>query len=130
MAERTFEIRTEPHVARIGGTVLLFEPDVAGADFMSAYVKLQDAQQTASDMLTPRKATATKHAKQADPAAIAMLDEALREFLAALLVPTSRDVFAETKIPQRVLVEIVEWCTELYGGGSGNQDDGSGPSPD
>lgn len=130
MAERTFEIRTEPHVARLGEAVLFFQPEVDGAEFMSAYVKLQDVQQAASDMLTPRKATATKHAKQVDPAAIAMLDEALREFLSALLIPASREIFAGTKIPQRVLVDIVEWCTELYGGGSGNPVDGSGPSPD
>lgn len=132
MAERVFEIRTEPHVARVGGHVFEFEPEAIGAEFVTAYTELQRVQAEASDKLTPRKASSTKHAKaaEADLSVVAELEAAMRGFLSGLMVPASRERFAEARIPQRVLISMIEWTAELYGGGSGNPDAVTGTSSD
>lgn len=133
MAERLFSIRTEPHVARLSDDVsFLFEPEVVGAEFVTAYTELQRIQAEVSEKLTPRKGSSTKHPKAAevDLKVVAQLDEAMREFLSGLMLPGSRQAFAEARIPQRVLIEMIEWTAELYGGGSGNQDAATGTSSD
>jgi hypothetical protein len=132
VAERTFNINTEPHTARIGEHVLLFEPEVIGSDFIQAYTALQDVQQRASASNRPaRKASATQHAKASevpDTKILKELDSAMRAFLEELLVPESRETFRTMRLPQRVLVQLIEWVTELYGGGSGNPDAAGGTS--
>ncbi|MGW3565138.1 hypothetical protein ACWDSL_14805 [Streptomyces sp. NPDC000941] len=46
MAKKTFALNTDPHVADIAGTELLFQPEFMGGDFMDAYAELRDAQQS------------------------------------------------------------------------------------
>jgi hypothetical protein len=50
----------------------------------------------------------------------------MREFLDSFLLENSRPAFAALKLPNRVLVQMLEYITELYGGGQGNDD--TGPS--
>lgn len=130
--ERVFEIRTEPHRAVIGQNTLLFQPEADGAEFVSAYGKLQQKQEEAASLEKPRKASSTKHAKsplsETELSTVAVLEAAMRDFLAEFLLPDSRDVFKGLKLPQRVLIELIEWVAELYGGGSGNPDAGTGTS--
>lgn len=132
MAERVFEVRTKPHTARIGDQTFLFQPEAEGAEFVKAYTELQDVQAEVARKLKPAKASSSKHAKQAetDLSIVADLDRAMREFLSGLMLEESREAFAATRIPQRVLVEMIEWTAELYGGGSGNQDAATGTSSD
>ncbi|MFZ4266633.1 hypothetical protein [Streptomyces arboris] len=144
MATRSFALNTEPHVADVGGTQLLFEAEVMGDDFMDAYVGLRDAQQALG--------VDVDNLENVDPQAIRSISVALREFLARLMLPESaavmtrlqvsqagrtletfadqaaaeayaKTVKGETRItyalrlPDRVLTELMEWTVELYSGG-------------
>jgi hypothetical protein len=44
------------------------------------------------------------------------------------MLPESAAAFVSVRLPQRVLLQLIEWVAELYGGGSGNPDAGTGPS--
>lgn len=115
MAERVFEIRTEPHVANIGGTRLLFQPEVNGAKFAHAYMVLKGTR----DAIT----------KAGDNVSAELLEEAstgLRVFIDTFLYDgDSRAAFGKLDLPDRVLVQLLEFTAELYGGGSGNDQGGS-----
>lgn len=130
--ERVFEIRTEPHRAVIGDIVLLFEPEAEGSDFLAGYAKLKDVQTRVNKQLNGTKSSSTKHAKEADPdpEALAQLNATMREFVARFLLPESIEVFAGMRLPERILVQLIEFAAELYGGGSGNPDDAGGTSTD
>lgn len=128
MAERHFTLYTDPHVAHVGPHDLFFEPEVIGTEFVEAYTRLQQVQEEVTEATTPRKATATRHAKAIDLSAASKLDPAMRDFLAAFMLPESAELFVTLRLPQRVLVELIEFVTELYGGGSGNPDADGGSS--
>lgn len=130
--ERTFEIRTEPHRAVIGDTVLLFEPEAEGSDFLAGYAKLRNVQTRVSKQMGGTKSSSTKHAKEADldPEVMVDLNKSMREFVARFLLPESIEVFADMRLPERILVQLIEFAAELYGGGSGNPDDAGGTSTD
>ena len=132
MAERVFTVRTEPHTARVGNDAFLFVPEAVGAEFVTAYNELQRIQVDVSNRMAPRKGSSSKHPKQAelDVTVVAELEAAMRSFLTGLMLPESHDSFAAAPIPQRVLIELIEWTAELYGGGSGNQDAATGTSSD
>lgn len=132
MTERVFEIRSEPHRAVIGDTVLLFTPEAEGSDFLAGYAKLKDVQGRVNKQLTGTKAGSTKHAKEADPdpEVLAELARTMREFVSRFLMPESVPVFANMRLPERILVQLIEFAAELYGGGSGNPDDAGGTSTD
>lgn len=125
MASKNFAINTEPHVATIGNVQLRFQPEVIGSEFASAYAKLVDAQQKVNDR-KGAKASSTKHGKAetVDPATLVELNQAMREFLSGLMLPDSQKVFETFQVPDRILVELLQWTSELYGGGSGNADAG------
>lgn len=111
MAERTFEIRTEAHKANIGAKTLLFEPETNGAAFAGAYAKLKEAQQkltAAGDNIGEEELTA--------------VNTGMRDFVRRFLLEESKAGFDEMAIPDRVLVQLLEWTAELYGGGSGKSD--------
>lgn len=132
MVERVFEIRTEPHRVRIGEAVLLFEPEVYGAEFLDAYNHLVDVQKRVSRKTSGVKASSTKHAKEPDitAAELTELNNTMREFTARFLLPESVPVFEAMKIPDRILLQLIEFAAELYGGGSGNPDADGGTSTD
>lgn len=111
MAERTFEIRTEPHKANIGTTTLLFEPETNGAAFAGAYAKLKSAQQkltAAGDNIGEEELTA--------------VNTGMRDFVRRFLLEESKTAFDNLSLPDRVLVQLLEYAAELYGGGSGKPD--------
>ncbi|MET8746892.1 hypothetical protein [Streptomyces sp. NPDC004728] len=140
---KSFALHTEPHVADIGGTELLFQPEVMGDEFMDAYAQLRDAQKA--------KGVDLDDLADADPSDIRKSVRALRVFLAQQMLPESAeqflhiDVVKDSKVlksfqdleeaeayaatrkgarlvdalrlPSRVLVDLMEWIVELYGGG-------------
>ena len=114
MAEKSFAINTEPHVATIGDHKLSFVPEVVGAEFADAYAGLKEAHKlvkAAKDGVGPKELKA--------------VNAGMREFLTGFMLPHSAEVFESLKLPDRVLVQLLEWLTALYGGGSGNAPGGS-----
>lgn len=106
MARKSFALRTEPHVAEIGDVELLFRPEVMGDEFLDGYVRLREAQKRVDS-------------EGSDLEALREVSRVMREFLAGLMLPESAATFAGMRLPDRVLVELLEWTAELYGGGSG-----------
>lgn len=129
MAERVFTLNTEPHRAVIGDTVLLFQPEAVGTEFIEAYVKVQDMHKRVKAM-NSTKASSTKHAKDADVDAglLAEVAEGMRGFLRTFMLPESVPVFDGLRLPDRILVQLMEFTAELYGGGSGNPGAAGGTS--
>lgn len=133
MAERSFEIRTEPHKAHIGTTTLLLVPEANGADFVGEYAKLRAAQVKVSGA----KALSNKQARNGNPKfeevsaeALTDLNRTMRDFVSKFLMDESKPVFAALVVPDRVMLQLIEFAAELYGGGSGNQDADGGTSTD
>lgn len=124
--ERSFVVRTKPHKANIGDTTLLLLPEVVGAEFMTAYIKLRDAQKKVSGA----KGNSVKAAKVEDtsPEALAEATKAMHSFIRGLLMPESVPVFEGMRLPDRVLIELIEWAAELYGGGTGKSPEAGGTS--
>jgi hypothetical protein len=132
MASKSFAINTEPHEAKVGDTVLFFEPEVIGAEFAQAYDALRKVQAKVKAN-KGAKASSTKHAKEEealDTETLIEISDAMRSFIRQFLLSESRDKFASMRVPDRVLSELMEWVAELYGGGSGNPDAGGGTSSD
>lgn len=128
MATRTFTLNTSPHEAVIGNTVLFLQPEVDGATFVEAYAGLRDAQAK----VTGTKASSTKHAKavDTDPETLRELSAAMRGFIRRFLLEDSTGPFDALSLPDRILVQLVEYLAEIYGGGSGNRDADGGTSTD
>lgn len=126
MAEKTFVINEDPHVANVGQHRLLFVPEVAGAAFAEGYAALVEVQQKVSAGKAA-KSSSTKHAKAEnfDPKLLTELNDGMRNFLSGLMLPESQELFATLMLPDRILVSLLEWVAELYGGGTGNGDGGS-----
>lgn len=120
MATKRFGINTSPHVAEIGDHLTLeFKPEVMGDEWMDAYLQLREAQQgLPSD---------PEQVGEVDPGEIRKAAQALREFLAGFMLPDSAERFADTPLPDRVLVELFQWLTELYGGRPTGSSSASGP---
>lgn len=123
MTTKSFAINTEPHVFDVGGTELLLQPEVIGADFAQAYAELRAVQ----SKVKGNKASSTKHAKEEnlDPAVLVEVHDAMRSFIKRFMLPESQTVFDGMKLPDRILVAMLEATAELYGGGSGNDRGGS-----
>jgi hypothetical protein len=153
VATKTFAFNTEPHVASVNGHDLLFEPEVLGDEFLDAFTGLKEAQTAASGVDTDNLSTldpvALRKATRALREFVArlMLPASAREFLALEVV--SRDGVALSthqdwdeaeqaaeqvdgarvrwamQMPDRVLIQLMEWTTELYGGGANARPTGS-----
>lgn len=113
MATKSFAIRTEPHEALIGDVRLLFVSEVIGAVFAQAYAELRDVQKAVNDAQSAKDGSF-------DPAVLTELHEAMRSFVRTFLTPESHSAFNSMQLPDRVLVQLIEWTGELYGGASGN----------
>ena len=131
MATKTFEIRTDPHEAVIGATTLLLEPEVVGAEFAQAYAAIREVQQKVKSAQAS-KGTSTKHAKSdgLDADVLTELSESMRQFIRRFMLPDSKTIFDGMRLPDRILVQLMEYVAELYGGGSGNQVAAGGTSSD
>lgn len=108
MATRQFAINQEPHTAVVGDTVLSFFPEVIGAEFMQSYSGLRDVQKRVTDA-----------GDDVDVADLLAVSEAMRSFLAGLMLPESVKAFDKMRFPDRILVQLLEWVAELYGSGAG-----------
>ncbi|WP_432001630.1 hypothetical protein [Streptomyces sioyaensis] len=156
---RQFTLNTDPHVAEIGETELLFQPEVMGDEFLDAYEDLQEAQK--------RLGVDVNNLAGTDPDKLRSVVRSLRLFLARLMLPESAAEFVRwevirdgkvvdsfgtpeeadehaaqlkgatvkdvgMRLPDRVLVELLEWAVELYGGGrrpTGSSTDSAPVSP-
>jgi hypothetical protein len=108
MARKQFTLRTEPHVAEVGGVELLFRPEVDGDEFLDGYVELQETQAKLGDGKT-----------DVSPEVLREATVAVRAFLARWMLPESQERFAAMRLPQRVEVGLLEWLLgeEVYGAG-------------
>ena len=153
---RQFTLNTEPHVAEIGDTELLFQPEVMGDEFLDAYEDLQEAQK--------RLGVDVNNLSGVAPDKLRSVVRSLRLFLARLMLPESADQFvrwevikggtvvesfgtpdeaeeyacglkgatvrdAGMRLPDRVLVQLLEWAVELYGGGQRPTGSSTGSAP-
>ncbi|MFF1964319.1 hypothetical protein ACFVW5_12005 [Streptomyces sp. NPDC058232] len=147
MATKSFSLNTVPHVADIGGVELLFQPEVMGDDFMDAYQSLIDAQKSSGvslDDLSEVDPAQLRNVSRAlrDFLARLMLPESAELFTRVDVVVDGKPVesFADAaeaeayaaeianarivdglRLPDRVLVELLEWVVELFGGGNGQR---------
>ncbi|PSK57996.1 hypothetical protein B0E38_01841 [Streptomyces sp. 111WW2] len=146
MAKKTFALNTEPHVATVGERDLEFQPEVMGDEFMDALAELKEAQKETSgidldDLSTvdPDKLRGAARglrcflARLMLPASAALftrLDvvkdgEVLKSFhdvdeanAHAEKVDGGARVVDAMRLPDRILIDLMEWVTELYGGGA------------
>ncbi len=107
MAARSFSINTTPHEAVIGDTKLLLLPEVLGAEFADAYSLLKEAQQAVKDA-----------GDNVGGDELRAINEGMREFINGFLLEESKADFESLKLPDRVLVQLLEYVAELYGGGT------------
>jgi hypothetical protein len=114
VATKSFAINTDPHRAEIGEHTLLFQPEAVGSEFAQAYSGLREVQKQV-----------TAAGDDVDPELLTAVNAEMRAFLARFMLPESQELFATLKLPDRVLVQLMEWVAEIYGGGSGNADGGS-----
>ncbi|QBZ73489.1 hypothetical protein SEA_MISCHIEF19_4 [Streptomyces phage Mischief19] len=119
MAERSFAINTEPHVFNVGDVKLLLQPEVVGAEFATAYADLRKVQTRVQQSQKLAKASSTKHkaaeADGIDADVLTDLHEAMRSFLRRFMLPASQEVFDGLRLPDRILVAMLEAAAELYG---------------
>lgn len=114
MAEKTFAINTEPHVINIGTAKLLLEPEVIGAEFAEAYAGLKVAQKQITDA-----------GDNVGSEELLAVNEGMRSFLRRFMLADSKEEFDHLILPDRILVQMLEFVAQLYGGGSGNAPGGS-----
>ncbi|MDI9829682.1 hypothetical protein [Streptomyces sp. KAU_LT] len=146
MAQKTFTLNTEPHVATLGDTELLFQPETYGDEFLEAYEQFRDAQRekTGVDVEDLQGSSAEQ---------LRAVTRSLRVFLGRMMLPESADLFLRVdvlvggkvvqsfqdreealeyaagldekaavqdalRLPDRILMELLQWVTSLYSGGS------------
>lgn len=112
MATKKFHINTERHGAEFGNVTLWFPAEVNGAAFASAYADVMEVQAGVGDL-------------EKNPKGLVKLEASLREFLTQILEPESHGDFEKLGLSMKSLTELIEWVTELYGGGPGNAPGGS-----
>ncbi|BBA98369.1 hypothetical protein RVR_4523 [Actinacidiphila reveromycinica] len=143
MATKKFTLNSTPHEAEIGSATYLFEPEILGDEFLDRYERLQEANRRLNldpanmadtDLSKVREATVAMRVFLAS----LMLPESAHEFARWDVVVGGKVVSshpnpeeagaaaakrkgatvadAGTRYPDRVLVELMEWVVELYGG--------------
>jgi hypothetical protein len=144
VAVREFALNTEPHVAKLGETELLFQPEVMGDEFLEAYACMRDATKRDQGVDIDNLDTSS-------PESLRSVTRGLRLFLAELMLPASaelitrldivvggevvesfRDLDEATeyaagiegakvrdalRVPMRHLMGMLEFTVELYAGG-------------
>lgn len=111
MARKSFSLNTEPHVAEVGEHLFEFRPEVYGDEFLDGYTAMIEAQQALSG-----------DDGRLDPAKLRELIQQLKDFLVPFMLEESAARFQETKLPQRVYMQLLEWIAEVYGGAAGKED--------
>lgn len=143
MARKQFSLNTQPHVAELGDVELLFIPEVLGDEFLDGYGKLTEAQAKVSgaddlSKASPEELRALYGAMRAFLVGLMTPESAAR--FARFEVIKGGETIADfrsreeaekhaadwkgatvvdrsMRLPDRVLVELLEWTVELYGGG-------------
>jgi hypothetical protein len=126
VASKSFALNEDPHVATVGRTDLLFLPEVDGPTFAEAYDALRDVQ------VKVKNAKGFKASGKSDKAAedinkdlLIEMSEAMRSFINRFLLDDKqREIFAKLVVPDRILSDMMQWASELYGGGASGNDDG------
>lgn len=154
--KKTITLNTEPHEATVGPHTLLFQPEMYGDEFLDAYGRLQEVQKTLDssdgaamsgdrlrslygemrtflarlmteesgamfsrfEVITPDEVTQSVHLAREDA------EEAALEHAGGATV-----VDKSLRLPDRVLVELMEWVVELYGGGNRPTGSSNGSAP-
>ena len=111
MAVKSFALNTEPHRAEVGPHTFLFEPESNGAAFADSYSALREAQRAITDAGENVGATELK-----------IVSAGMRDFLTSFMLPDSQVAFASVTLPDRVLVQMLEFVAELYGSGAGSKE--------
>lgn len=111
MATKKFSLHTEPHVAEIGDDLAFaFHPEVDGDAFLDAYDQLKDRYSGLQlDGGAGLDGVQTSDLREAI--------SAVRAFLSELMLPEAAARFATTKLPNRIVLQLLEWVMEIYGGG-------------
>ncbi|MFF4755551.1 hypothetical protein ACWD5R_32010 [Streptomyces sp. NPDC002514] len=144
MAKKQFSLNTTPHEAEIGDTTFLFEPEVLGDEFLDRYERLQEANRRLNIDLANTADTDLSKVREATAAmrvflASLMLPESASEFARWDVIADGKTISSHSnpeeaneaaakrkgatvedagrRYPDRVLVELMEWVVELYGGG-------------
>ncbi|MGW3736683.1 hypothetical protein [Streptomyces sp. NPDC005148] len=146
MARKTITLNTEPHVVDIGDVELLLQPEVMGDEFVEAFTELRQAQMSASGIdlddlssLTPDKLRVAASGMRAFLARL-MLPESAELFTRIDVVKGGETLESfpdwaaaegyageveggakaqwSLRLPDRAVVEIMEFAVELYGGGA------------
>ncbi|MGP3957009.1 hypothetical protein ACTWPT_13490 [Nonomuraea sp. 3N208] len=122
MAKTVIAIRTEPHVAEVGDVELLFQPEVAGDEFLQAYADMQNASSNLMSGVAERGLE--MELIKAERAAV-------RAFIAYPMLPESRELFESMQLPDRALVQLTQWLMseEVYGAGRPTGSSGGSAPP-
>lgn len=146
MAVRDFALNTEPHIANVGETQLRFQPEVMGDEFLEAYAVMRDATKRKEGVDVAELDTSSPQALRAVTRSLRlflaelMLPESA-DLLTRLDVVVGEDVVKSfndldeanawaashtgtpakvrdaLRLPDRILVQLLEWTVELYSGG-------------
>ncbi|WP_284576858.1 hypothetical protein [Streptomyces sp. 2P-4] len=149
MANKTFALNVDPHEATIGDVTLLFQPEVMGDEFLDAYEQLQTSQKRLGvdvselSKASPADLRRTVGALRVFLASLMLPESA--EVIARWDVVVGDDEVVDTfqspeaaeekaagvegarvenrslRLPDRILVQLLEWVVELYGGGAGKR---------
>jgi hypothetical protein len=110
MATKRFSLHTEPHIAEIGDRwAFEFRPEIDGDEFLDAYDALKERYGGLQ-----LGATGDLNAIQTSDLREAVA--AVRAFLATLMLPDSAARFEDAKLPTRIIMQLLEWAMEIYGG--------------
>jgi hypothetical protein len=143
VASKTFALNTEPHVAEVGPHRLEFRAEVMGDEFLDAYQEMREVQAASGvdlnhlEEIEPEKLREVTQGVR-DFLAAFMLPDSAAQFTSVDVVKdnqvlgtySDRDeaesvareegsaarVRPTLRLPDRVLIEILEWVVEVYGG--------------
>ncbi|GGZ23234.1 hypothetical protein GCM10010387_15430 [Streptomyces inusitatus] len=146
--KRSFALNTKPHVAEVGDVELLFKPEVMGDEFLDAYGRLAETRQQVGadgDDLSGEDPKVLRKITQKLRVFLAalMLPESARVFArwevhadgdvvaaygdpeeaedAAREIEGARVVDCSMRLPDRILVDLMQWTVELYGSGGSDR---------
>lgn len=105
MAQKKFSINTEPHVAEIGTDEYLLKPEAYTDELLDAWANLRTLESGPADGADPKETAERMRAA----------NNAVREFLAAMMLDESAERFRTAKLPDRVMIELMRWALEVYG---------------
>lgn len=112
---QVFSLNSEPHIAEIGDTELVFQPEADSDQFVDAWAAMQ-------------KAKESLEGQQQTPESIRKGTKEARKFITTFMDQDSAKEFAKMKLPDRILVQLVKWITEIYGNNGGGQTRPTGSS--